>query len=73
LAQETAKSLLLTDDFQARVAAESVGIQVVPTIRVLSTAGALSLVDFDDAVRRLRQTNFRVSQKVIDRIASSRL
>jgi predicted nucleic acid-binding protein len=61
-------NILLTDDLQARVAAESLGIQVVPTIRILSTAAALSIVDFEAALIRLRLTNFRVSQKVIDRI-----
>lgn len=66
IARESSGSILLTDDFQARAAAESLGIQVVPTIRLLSTASALFLVDFEDALVRLRQTNFRVSQKVVD-------
>jgi predicted nucleic acid-binding protein len=67
-ARESAGNVLLTDDLQAREAAESLGIQVVPTIRILSTAAALSIVDFEAAIIRLRLTNFRVSQKVIDRI-----
>jgi predicted nucleic acid-binding protein len=66
IARVLSGSILLTDDFQARVAAESVGVKVVPTIRVLSTAGALGLVNFEDALARLQQTNFRVSRKVID-------
>jgi predicted nucleic acid-binding protein len=68
LARESSNSILLTDDLQARAAAESVGVQVVPTVRILATAAALSLVDFKDAIRRLRQTNFRVSQEIIDQI-----
>jgi predicted nucleic acid-binding protein len=62
------KGILLTDDLKARTAAESLGIQVVPTIRVLSTASALGLVNFDEALRKLRETNFRVSAKVIEAI-----
>jgi hypothetical protein len=61
-------NVLLTDDLQAREAAESLGIHVVPTIRILSTAATLSLVDFEAALIRLRLTNFRVSQEVIDRM-----
>lgn len=72
LVQDSGGGILLTDDLQARNAAESVGIQVVPTIRILSTAGDLSLVDFSRVLRRLRQTNFRVSQEVIDQIVASR-
>jgi len=67
-AQGGTSNILLTDDLQAREAAESLGIRVVPTIRILSTAAALSIVDFEAAIIRLRLTNFRVSQKVIDRI-----
>ena len=72
LAQDSGGGILLTDDLQARNAAESVNIQVVPTIRILSTASDLSLVDFNDVLRRLLQTNFRVSQEVIDQIVASR-
>jgi len=68
LAHRANDSLLLTDDLQARAAAESLGIQVVPTIRILSTAAAISLVDFEDAIQRLQQTNFRVTRKIIDKI-----
>ena len=61
-------SILLTDDLQARLAAESVGIQTVPTIRILSTASDLSLVNLNDALARLQATNFRVSTRLVDRI-----
>jgi predicted nucleic acid-binding protein len=62
------KGILLTDDLKARTAAESLGIQIVPTIRVLSTASVLGLVNFDEALRKLQETNFRVSAKVIEAI-----
>jgi predicted nucleic acid-binding protein len=68
LAQHYSGSILLTDDHQARIGAETLDIKVVPTIRVLSTAAAISLVNFDDALRRLQQTNFRVTREVIDKI-----
>jgi predicted nucleic acid-binding protein len=68
LARGAGNSILLTDDLKARIAAESLGIQVVPTIRVLSTASDLSLVDFHDALDRLKQTNFRISRTVVEGI-----
>jgi predicted nucleic acid-binding protein len=40
------QAILLTDDMKARNAAESFGIRVVPTIRVLSTADALGMLGF---------------------------
>jgi predicted nucleic acid-binding protein len=58
--------ILLTDDLKARAAAESLRIQVVPTIRVLSTASALGLVNFDEALGKLQETNFRVSARVTE-------
>jgi len=68
LARLSGNGILLTDDQQARVVAESLGIQVVPTIRILSTASALALVDLEDALKRLQATNFRVSRKVIEAV-----
>jgi len=44
-------SILLTDDSAARNAAESCGVRVVPTIRLLSTAHELDLIDLHDALR----------------------
>ena len=67
------KGILLTDDLKARTAAETLGIQVVPTIRVLSTASALGMVSFDEALRKLQGTNFRVSAKVIEAIRGQRM
>jgi predicted nucleic acid-binding protein len=66
IARESRGSILLTDDSQARIAAESVGLRVVPTLRVLSTAADLGFVELNDALGRLLQTNFRMSRKVID-------
>ena len=71
LAHASRTSILLTDDSKARNAAEGLGIQVVPTIRVLSAASALGLVDLDDALRRLQQTNFRVSREIIDEMLNA--
>src|SRR5665213_1243825 len=73
LVRDSAAGILLTDDMQARTVAESIQIRVVPTIRLMSTASDLSLVDFDDALRRLRETNFRLSRRIVERIAAFRL
>jgi predicted nucleic acid-binding protein len=72
LVRSFGSGVLLTDDRRARASAESLGIQVVPTIRILSTASELSLVDFEDAVRRLQKTNFRISGETIEDIRKSR-
>jgi predicted nucleic acid-binding protein len=68
IALQSGNSILLTDDLDARFAAESLQVRVVPTIRILSTAAGLGLLDFEDALRRLRETNFRISSKVLDQI-----
>lgn len=65
IAQRTPASIVLTDDLEARGAAESLGIQTVPTIRVLSTAAALGLIDFRHSLARLSETNFRVSRRLM--------
>jgi predicted nucleic acid-binding protein len=72
IAQTSPASILLTDDRDARESAAILGIQTVPTIRVLSTAGDLGLVDFADALRRLQLTNFRISRKVIESLSTRR-
>jgi len=72
IAQTSAASILLTDDRGARESAATLGIQTVPTIRVLSTASDLGLVDFTDALRRLQLTNFRISREVIESLSSRR-
>ena len=72
IAQMSPVSILLTDDRGARESAATLGIQTVPTVRVLSTASDLGLVDFEDAMRRLRLTNFRISNKVIESLISRR-
>ena len=63
IARRDEASILLTDDSRAREAAATVGTQTIP---ILSTAGDLGMVDFRDALRRLGQTNFRVSRKLIE-------
>jgi predicted nucleic acid-binding protein len=65
IATSSGASILLTDDRSARTAAESTGLQVIPTLAILLAASRFGLVDLPRAVARLRETNFRVSDKVL--------
>jgi predicted nucleic acid-binding protein len=72
IARTSSAHILLTDDRGARESAATLGIQTVLTVRVLSTASDLGLVDFTGALRRLQQTNFRISNKVIESLMRRR-
>ncbi len=65
LAVEIQADLILVDDHRGREAAEAQGLIVTGTLGVLGQAAGLGLVDLEDALERLRQTNFRASPKVI--------
>jgi predicted nucleic acid-binding protein len=66
LAVEILADVLLADDKRARRSAESFGLKVTGTLGVLSLAARRGLVDLTDAVGRLRQTNFRISEDLLD-------
>ena len=57
---------VLVDDGMGRLAARALRTQVTGTIGVLEEAGRLGLIDLEPALARLQQTNFRISQQVID-------
>lgn len=61
LAQQSAASLLLIDDGEARSAAESLGFGVLGTIGILERAERSGLLDFADAFSNLEKTNFHMS------------
>lgn len=60
--------LLLCDDRDARETAVSRKLRVTGTLGVLQEAAQSGLLDLATALTTLRQTNFRVSASVIDRI-----
>lgn len=65
LAEELAADLLLADDGAARREAARRKIPVQGTLGILDLAAGHGLVDFPDAARRLTETNFRASGKLI--------
>jgi predicted nucleic acid-binding protein len=65
LAEELTADLLLADDGATRHEAARRNIPVQGTLGILDLAAEHGLTDFSDAVRRLMQTNFRASAKLI--------
>jgi predicted nucleic acid-binding protein len=68
LAVETAADALLMDDRDARHEAEKMNCVVLGTLRVLADAGAHGHADLKTALDRLRLTNFRADDRLIQRI-----
>lgn len=65
LAAELAADVLLMDDREGRREAEQRNLLVVGTLRVLADASGHDLLDLRVALDRLRQTNFRASERLI--------
>jgi predicted nucleic acid-binding protein len=65
LAVELQADLILADDREARTMAKSLGIKTIGTIGILAEAHRATLVDFDQAIDELRQTNFHIQDSVI--------
>jgi predicted nucleic acid-binding protein len=59
---------LLIDDWDGRAAAEHRHLNVTGTLGILAEAHQQHLVDFEAALARLRQTNFYLSEKLVDRV-----
>jgi predicted nucleic acid-binding protein len=61
LAQLTPGSLLIIDDGDGRNKARRRGLRITGLLGVIRDAALRGLVDFDDAIQRLRNTDFRLS------------
>jgi predicted nucleic acid-binding protein len=68
LARTLHADLLLCDDRDARDAALRKYLRVIGTLGVLQEASQNGLLDLADALAKLRNTNFRASRSLIDRI-----
>jgi predicted nucleic acid-binding protein len=68
LALELRADKLLVDDRGARKAAAGFGLTVVGTLAVLAEAGQAGRIDFDQALRRLSATTFRIHPSVLARL-----
>ncbi|MDB6110319.1 MAG: hypothetical protein JWR69_2069 [Pedosphaera sp.] len=65
LAREVKAVALLIDDRKGRAEALRCGLRVAGTIGLLEAAASRGLVDFPRAIQRLRQTNARLDEKLI--------
>ena len=66
LAQELQADLLLIDERLGRQAAIDRKFNVTGTVGILDRAATRGLIDIAEAVSRLRQTNFRVSPRLLN-------
>jgi predicted nucleic acid-binding protein len=68
LALEIHADLLLMDDREGVTAARSKGLTVTGTLGVLALAGPgqYGILNLSEAIARIKQTNFRYSQKILD-------
>jgi predicted nucleic acid-binding protein len=71
LAQMEVNALLLIDDAAGRAEAQQRGIRCVGTIGILQGAASGQFLDLPDALARLSNTNFRISQKLIDAVLTN--
>jgi predicted nucleic acid-binding protein len=65
LAEELRAGLVLLDEARARRTATQRGLRVVGTLGLLDRAATRGLIDLGDALRRLSQTTFRASPKLL--------
>jgi predicted nucleic acid-binding protein len=72
LALELHADLLLMDDEEGVTAARGKGLEVTGTLGVLSRAAQRNLLDLAEAFERIKRTNFRFPQEVMDRFLAER-
>jgi predicted nucleic acid-binding protein len=58
--------LLLMDDREGVMVARSKGLEVTGTLGILSLAARRGLIDLEDSFARLKNTNFRYRQEIMD-------
>ena len=71
LATELSADALLIDDRDGRREAEKMNLAVLGTLRVLADAAAHDFLNLRVALDRLRQTNFRADERLIQRLLAT--
>lgn len=64
--------LVLIDDRAGRREALRRGLEVAGTLSILDDADEAGLLKFDEAVAKLKETSFRISQRVLAEIMRKR-
>ena len=72
LASELPADLILIDERKGTSVALSKGFEDIGTLGVLSLAARRGLVDLADSFARLKRTNFRYTEKVMDELLDER-
>ena len=72
LAIELHADLLLMDDREGVIAARREGFAVTGTLGVLTLAADRRLINLPEAFDRLKQTNFRYRQEILDELLENR-
>jgi predicted nucleic acid-binding protein len=68
LAASLAADLVLMDDREGVRVARNKGFRVIGTLRVLDLGARRGLLDLADAFERIKRTNFRYRQEIIDEL-----
>jgi len=68
LAQELGADELIIDELRGRQEASRRHLNFIGTLGVLRTAADQGLLDFKQAITRLRSTNFHIAQELFDRL-----
>jgi predicted nucleic acid-binding protein len=68
LAEHLKADLVLLDDLRAGQIAKARGLSVVDTLGILGDASQRGLIDFRETIDALKETNFRVSDKLIEMV-----
>ena len=63
--------LLLLDERRGRAIAEARGLRVAGTLAILVAGAAIGAVALPEALERLRNTSFRVSERLIVSVLSA--
>lgn len=77
LALELEHKIILIDERKGRRVARDLGLEPLGTLAVLEVAACCGWIDYDECIRDLRATNFRISDRLLVesavRVRSTRL
>jgi predicted nucleic acid-binding protein len=72
LALQSGITAILMDEVAGREAATRLGLEVSGTVGLLRRAANTGAINFESAMTRLLETNFRISRSVLQQIAEEK-